>query len=240
MNEHDGHRQRILDKFTGGEVLEQHELLEILLFNALPRVNTNPIAHALIERFSTLRGVFEASVKELCEVKGVGAATAAYLRCVGECASLAYGGSGVDTYAKSYGDFKKIAEERLRGKTSEVLEFYFTDKTGKVFHIESHTDSDLHRVTLQTGALSELVAKYKPFGMCIAHNHLTGSCEPSPQDDRFTEVAQTVCSLSGTILYDHCIYAGEGKVYSYFSSGAIDGIKERFDFNKMIKDTRKK
>ena len=61
MSEHDGHRHRIIEKLDTG-VLCEHELLEILLFNALPRRNTNDLAHRLLTAFGSIRGVFSASV----------------------------------------------------------------------------------------------------------------------------------------------------------------------------------
>ena len=56
-NVHAGHRQRLKNKYlsSGADVLEPHELLELLLFYAVPRANTNPIAHALIKRFGSLK-----------------------------------------------------------------------------------------------------------------------------------------------------------------------------------------
>ena len=71
MSEHDGHRHRIIEKLDTG-VLCEHELLEILLFNALPRRNTNDLAHRLLTAFGSIRGVFSASVEQLKLVDGVG------------------------------------------------------------------------------------------------------------------------------------------------------------------------
>ncbi len=78
---HKNHRQRLRERFlrSGGDSLEQHELLELFLFEVQPRVNTNPTAHRLIERFSSLDGVLHASADELVEVKGVGRRTAEHI-----------------------------------------------------------------------------------------------------------------------------------------------------------------
>ena len=81
MSIHDGHRQRMRERFqkTGLENFDKHEVLEILLYNCIPRANTNELAHRLIDRFKTVGRVLQASQEELMSVKGVGENTAHYL-----------------------------------------------------------------------------------------------------------------------------------------------------------------
>ena len=77
---HEGHRQRMIARLEDHEEsLLDHELLEILLFNAIPRKNTNEIAHALLEKFGSLSAIATAETKSIATVKGVGESTAAYL-----------------------------------------------------------------------------------------------------------------------------------------------------------------
>ena len=72
--EHAGHRQRMRERFlTGGlEGFADHEVLELMLFYAIPQRNVNPLAHRLLDRFGTLHAVLEAPVEELMKVEGVG------------------------------------------------------------------------------------------------------------------------------------------------------------------------
>lgn len=80
-NLHKDHRKRLRKRYAeeGIDFFEDHNVLELLLFYALPRVDTNPIAHRLISRFGSLSGVFSASEDELCEVEGMGKASAGLL-----------------------------------------------------------------------------------------------------------------------------------------------------------------
>jgi DNA repair protein RadC len=80
--EHAGHRKRLIQKLDLG-ILPEHEVLEALLFNAVPRVNTNDLAHRLLARFGSVPAVLGAPVRLLKEVDGVGESLAAYLRCIG-------------------------------------------------------------------------------------------------------------------------------------------------------------
>ena len=79
---HANHRERIRERFEreGALSLEPHVLLELYLYDVLPRIDTNPIAHRLLSRFRSLDGVFSAPYEELIKVKGVGPATASYIK----------------------------------------------------------------------------------------------------------------------------------------------------------------
>lgn len=82
---HDGHRQRLREKIMKNpEALPPHEIIEFLLYHAIPRRDLNPIAHALLEHFGSLRGVFCAPPAELQQVKGISPAVAEYLYLLGQ------------------------------------------------------------------------------------------------------------------------------------------------------------
>ena len=82
MGVHDGHRQRKKEQFLrrGLEGFADHEVLELLLYYAIPRRDTNEIAHRLIAKFGTLRGVFDAAPEELRQVEGMGENAALFLQ----------------------------------------------------------------------------------------------------------------------------------------------------------------
>ena len=90
MGIHDGHRERMKERFKehGLQSFSELNALELLLFYAIPRRDTNELAHALINRFGSLAGVFEASLHELCEVPGVGESTAQLIMLVPQITKL--------------------------------------------------------------------------------------------------------------------------------------------------------
>lgn len=75
---HSGHRQRMRQRFlsTGFDTFAEHEILEVLLYYAIPRIDTNEIAHRLLQHFGSLSAVFDADPQELIKVKGVSENTA--------------------------------------------------------------------------------------------------------------------------------------------------------------------
>ncbi len=231
---HEGHRKRMYEKLKNDDGLYEHELLEILLFNAFQRKNTNPIAHALLDSFGSISGVLNASVEELCAVEGVGESVALYLKCIGECTKRTSAGSAGVAQLKSYDDFKNFVRIRLRGRCEEVLELYCLDKSGKVKKISSFSSDETSRVRVDADKVARVISAVKPHGLLIAHNHLSGDSLPSANDDRFTMEVQLMCSMNNVCLYDHCIYASDKNIFSYFSSGKIDKIKSGFSFEKLV------
>ena len=109
-NPHEGHREKLKRRFykEGLENFEDHNVLELILFFAIPRKDTNDIAHALLDRFGSFSRVLEADVKELCEVPGVGE-HAAYLIKTYPAVSKRY-------YKDRFGKRKKLPEYEELGQ----------------------------------------------------------------------------------------------------------------------------
>ncbi|MDE6667704.1 MAG: hypothetical protein K2K38_05095 [Clostridia bacterium] len=236
---HEGHRQRMYEKLTSGSGLYDHEILEMFLFNAFPRINTNPIAHDLLNDFGSLAGVFDADVDSLMTVKGVGRSVALYIKCNAEIMRRINPVNAGVAVLKTYDDFKKFATVRMRGRTEEILELYCIEKNGKVKRIFSFTNTDTSKVEVSTDKISEILAKEKPHGVLVAHNHLSGNSNPSANDDRFTSELQLMCSFNNVALYDHCIYASDTNVYSYFAAGRIDEIRKEFSYKGLVDERLK-
>ena len=231
---HEGHRKRMYEKLKNGSALYDHELLEILLFNAIPRKNTNPVAHSLIETFGSLAGVLDAEADELLSVDGVGESVALYLKCVGECLKRTGSANTGFVLLKTRKDIDDFVTMRLRHKTAEVLEFYFLDKSGRMTSIHHFTCEDEHKVNIASQKISYVLASARPHSVVIAHNHPNESAAPSQADKLFTREMQVICSLNGVDLKDHCILGANGEIFSYFRSGAIDGIKRDYTFRNVI------
>lgn len=228
---HEGHRQRMYEKLANGDDLFDHEILEILLFNAYPRINTNEIAHALLDRFCSISGVLNADIRELQNINKVGDQTAKYLKCVGECLSRANKVSSVFSL-KTRGDVKNFINMRFSGKTEEYLEIYFTGKNGNISRIYSYTSAEKNRVFTEPDEIIRNVALVKPYGILVAHNHPGGFLEPSVNDDVFTATVQLICDMNKVRFWDHVIYADD-ELFSYFDDGRMAAIKTRYSISNF-------
>ncbi len=217
---HEGHRKRMLERVRSNDKMHEHEILEILLYNAYPRKNTNPVAHALIERFRNVEGVFKADIEELLQVVGVGYEVAAYLKVLSRCMELSKDNKN-DEFVRCRKDLEDFVIARFVGKTKELLEFYGLDQHGRIQRVYSYTSENASKVELALSEISKSVFKLQHFGLVMAHNHIASSSEPSEQDNRITGVCLNICRLAGTHFYDHFIYSSSG-MYSYYKVGKLD------------------
>lgn len=230
---HEGHRQRLWQKLKSGDNLYEHELLEILLFNAYPRKNVNPVAHALLERFPGISEVLNAGFDELMMVEGVGENVALYLRCIGECLRQK---NDCDSFAvlKNTADLRRFVAARFRALPHEVLELYFMDKSSRVTRVCSFTQKDPKKVSVEPDELVRLISVYRPRGIYVAHNHVDCPCQPSEADDDITKKIQLICSINNVRLYDHCIYGPDG-IYSYFLTDRLEKIAGDYSAENIFK-----
>ena len=225
------------EKLEHSDDLYDHELLEILLYNVCPRVNTNPISHALLERFVTLSNIFEAKIEELKEVKGVGENVARYLKSVGAVAERA-GSIGNAPSLKTLSDCKRFIGVRFKDRTSECIELYFLNSGYKVERIFTYTTSEKSRAGVSMDIIARSVALARPHGIIIAHNHLAGTENPSDRDDDFTHAIQFLCNMNEVMLLDHIIYYRNEQFFSYRDNGRLDRTKNSYNwdsFEKWIK-----
>lgn len=230
---HEGHRNRIIQKLDSGVLLE-HELLEILLFNAVPRKNTNDLAHRLLAQFHTIKGIFTASEQELESVRGVGKNVAAYLVCVGEF------------YKRYFESSKSIFDEPFNPRAFlsyikivyedekvEVLDAYLLDKENKIFKRKRFSGGTSSNIVFAVEDFTQALLTYKPCGIVLVHNHPNGLAKPSIKDETTTEKCQMLCALHNVLFCDHFIYAPDG-VYSYYLSGKMQKISKDFSVKNLL------
>ncbi len=228
---HDGHRKRITQKLESDALLP-HEVLEILLFNLMPRKNTNDIAHRLLARFGSMDGVFEACMSELQEVEGVGEVLARSLYCFGLINRKYLSHRERKAYEGKFdpGQFLSYVKAEYGKENCEVLDLYLLNRNGEVFKRHRFTNGERSSVTLNTKDLSKILLEETPSGIVLVHNHLDGGAVASRADEEMTRSCQIVCNLHDVLLCDHIIYAGEG-VYSYYLSGELQKISRSYSLN---------
>lgn len=231
---HEGHRQRMIERLAKADALQDHELLEILLFNAVPRRNTNPIAHELLDTFFTLDGVLHAGAEELTAVRGVGRETAAYLRCIGVVFDRARS-RGQEEKPRPFNvqNFSAFVSERIGALPCEVVELYCIDGNERVHTGMRFSAGSVNKAAVEPEEIGRFLAMHRPTGLVAAHNHPNTPAVPSEADDRFTVQLQILCSIHNVRLYDHIII-GEGSPYSYFLAGRMEEIRRDFHIDRLL------
>ncbi|MBR2647117.1 MAG: hypothetical protein IKD47_06145 [Clostridia bacterium] len=230
---HEGHRKRIIQKLESG-ALQQHELLEVLLFNAVPRRNTNDLAHRLLAEFGTIKGIFSASMQQLQRVAGVGENVAAYLYCVGRFIDdfLAL---EEEVYPKTFDrdSFLPFVKRAYAALKREVVDAYLLDHDGNIFMRKRFENDSMYSVKFAPEELARVLSLGEPAGLVLVHNHPFGKADSSETDDAMTTNCQLICSMQNVLLCDHVIYAPDG-VYSYYLSGKLKKISEKYSIKKVF------
>lgn len=231
---HEGHRQRMLERLESAEgSLQEHELLEILLFNAIPRKNTNELAHRLLSAFGSLRAVLGAEMAELKAVPGVGESTAAYLRIIGIFYARAQLKEPELPSAFSFAAFRPFLIERFEGAREEYVELYSLDGKDSVKNVRRFSSEKSFQASVDPKEISRFLVEAKPAAMVAVHNHITGPATPSREDDDFTAQLEILCSMHNVSLRDHIICSPEG-VYSYFLSGKLNELSARYSIGNVL------
>lgn len=227
-NLHKDHRKRLRDKFIAdADSLTEHEVLELLLFYALPRVNTNNIAHRLINEFGSVAEVIAAPPKLLESVEGVGKNAAVFLSTIGLLMKKYYSPLTREPEEMfSFAAYKKPLTDLFATFDKEVFIMIFLDENHKVKARKTITGHQKDKVKLDMRDITEAIVSYKPTYVIIAHNHLSGDPHPSEADDNATSKINMICSLNGAELVDHLIFSDD-KTYSYRFESRLDLIKER-------------
>lgn len=224
-NVHEGHREKVRKRFmqeNGFDHFEDHQILEMLLFYANSRSDTNPIAHRLLDTFGSLKGVLEARPEMLMTVPGVGESAAALISMVvpltrvwNRCAMEVPDRIGNSREAEKY------CLSILAGHRSE--RFYVVSLNAKcaVLGRRMISEGSLSEVSAYPRMVLETALNYNAHSVLLCHNHPGGTCAPSPEDIASTLQLQRLLNGVGILLLDHIIVANDN-TYSMIQHGDID------------------
>ncbi len=238
QNIHQGHRDRMKEKLMGhADVLADHELLEVLLFGLIPRVDTNPIAHRLINRFGSLSKVLDSSVNALMTVEGVGKNTAVHISNIGEVLKRINAQECKNNKKRLHSLYEIQSEVKLEfeGLTEEKFLIYLLDKKFTKITSISFENKNPFSVNVDIPEVASAIALHKPKYAIIAHNHPSGNENPSRIDDLTTKRMHLVCDLHGVTLADHVIVAKD-KIFSYYKNGNLAEIKQTANVEKLLNE----
>ena len=220
---HTGHRKRVKEEFLarGLNGMADHRVLELLLFYAIPQGDVNPLAHALVERFGDLAGVFNATYEQLLEVKGVGANTAALLRLVPAVAArYMERTSDVSGQVLTDWDYEQLLLPLFFGARNEVAYLVCLDAKSKLIACRPLGEGILDQVGVAKRKVVETALACNASRVALAHNHVSGVALFSPADVRTTLELRALLRQVHVELVDHFVVAG-GEMVSMAASGYL-------------------
>ena len=217
-NIHEGHRDRMKSEFleNGLENMAPHRILELLLFYCVPRCDTNPLAHELIDRYKTLAGVLDAPIEELLTFKGITKNNVGLLKMIVPLSRIyTQDKEKKNIRFNSIDDIGDYLLARFFGFTDEKFGVLCMDSAAKQLGFKIVSEGDLNSVGISTRNIIEYVLSTKATCIVIAHNHPSGIALPSDQDIAITEQVKVALSHIGVRLVDHIIIADNDYISLY-------------------------
>ena len=211
MGVHDGHRQRLKERFLkdGLDGFEPHNVLELLLFFAVPQRDTNEIAHQLINHFGSLSGVFDASYEDLMKVKWMGNNCATLIKLIPEISRYymdLQNQNGV--VLQSFDEMGQFVLPKFIGKTKEQVLLVCLDNKGKVIYNDFIIEGTINAAPIYVRNIIEVAIRCSAAAVVLAHNHPNGLALPSNADLTATKSVYDALNAVKINLMDHIIVAG--------------------------------
>lgn len=222
MGLHDGHRQRKKTQFLqqGLESFADHEVLELLLYYAIPRRDTNELAHRLLQRFGTLRGVLQASAEELQQVEGMGENAAVFLTLLPAVAGRLQQETLRDRVLNSVESAGAFFLYLLASERREVLYQVNLDAKGKLLNYRRLSSGTTAMTPVSVREVVENALHADASRVLLGHNHPSGVALPSEEDRQVTLQIQQALSTMDIVLSDHIVVA-DGDFVSMAASGML-------------------
>lgn len=214
MGTHDGHRQRLKTEFLARpDSFPDHKLLELLLFYANPRSDTNPLAHELLDHFGSLAGILDASPEELQKVKGVGEHAAVLFKAAKELSGrYLTARTQVDDIAQSSRDYYALLQPYFFGARNEQTCLLCMDGKHKVLGIRKLGEGNVNAVNITIRLIAEAALSLNASAVVLAHNHVSGIAFPSSDDIATTDNLAPFLARMGIELVDHLIFVDDDMV----------------------------
>ena len=223
----EGHRARLRDRFMarGLDGFSDVEILELLLSFGTPRTDCKEPARLLLAKYGSFAKVFEAPMASLQEIKGIGPKNGFALHFIHAVAGYYL---KERLHGKRYlHSSKEVAEyliHSMRGLKREVFTVIYLDSSHAIIDSEIIAEGTLNVNTVYPREIIKRALEFHAAALIIAHNHPSGSLQPSAQDIKLTRTLVLLCTYMQLQLLDHLII-GDGS-YSFADHGVMDSLRE--------------
>ena len=232
MSIHDGHRQRLKNRFReeGLDHFEEHEVLELLLYYTIPRKDTNPIAHELLKKFGSLAQVLDARPEELAKVPGMGDSAATFLSLITSVGRYYLVNRTIqETILPSIEKCGQYLVPFFHGRRNEMVYILCLDAKCKVLCCKEMGEGSVNSAGVPIRRIVETALGANATSVILAHNHPSGFALPSGEDVQTTRRVAMALDAVEIQLVDHIVVADDDFV-SLAQSGLYNPEKCRLSW----------
>jgi len=208
-----GHRQRLRQRFlaAGSEAVSDYEVLELILFRAIPLRDVKPLAKALIAKFGSFSEVISAPIERLKEVKGLGEAAITELKIVQAAANrLVRGEVKQRQVLSSWSNVLDYCRAAMAFESKEHFRILFLDKGNHLIADEQHQTGTVDHTPVYPREVVKRALELSASAIILVHNHPSGDPTPSQADIQMTKEIIAVASPLGIAVHDHLIVSKDG------------------------------
>ena len=208
-----GHRERLRERFrdAGAEAVSDYELLELLLFRALPRRDVKPLAKNLITTFGSFAEVISAPIARLAEVKGLGTTAITELKIIHAAASrLARGQVRKRPVLSSWSNVIDYCRTTMAFAEKEQFRVLFLDKRNQLIVDEVQQTGTVDHTPVYPREVVKRALELSATALILVHNHPSGDPTPSGADIEMTRTIVEVAKPLGIAVHDHIIVGRDG------------------------------
>jgi len=208
-----GHRERLRTRFrdAGSDAVTDYELLELVLFRALPRRDLKPLCKELVAKFGSFAEVLAAPEKRLSEIKGLGDAAIVDLKIVHAAASrMAKGKVQKRTVLSSWSSVLDYCRTAMAFADKEQFRILFLDKRNQLIADEVQQVGTVDHTPVYPREVVKRALELSATALILVHNHPSGDPTPSHADITMTRAIVDVAKPLGISVHDHIIVGKEG------------------------------
>jgi DNA repair protein RadC len=218
-----GHRQRLRDRFLAGghAAMPEYELLELVLFNAIERVDVKPLAKALLASFGDLNGVIAAGEHRLLQVPGVTPRVHLQLKLVEAVAHRMARARVIErSVISSWEALMGYCRTVMAYRDAEQFRILFLDRKNVLIADEAQAKGTVDHVPVYPREVAKRALELNASAIILVHNHPSGDPTPSQTDIDMTERIEVALQAIGVALHDHVVI-GKGTEASFRSLGLL-------------------
>ena len=217
------HRKRLRDRFMSGgaDALPDYEMLELVLFRAIPRRDVKPLAHALLSQFGSFNAVISAPHDQLTAIPGVGEAVICELKIVEAAAHrLARSRVAQRPVVSSWDALLDYCHTTMAHRDIEQFRVFYLDRKNTLIADEEQARGTVDHVPVYPREVVKRALHLNASALILVHNHPSGDPTPSQADIDMTTQIQTAASALDITLHDHIII-GKSCELSFRNEGLI-------------------